>query len=382
MAGRRQFGRVRKLASGRWQARYPDGNGRDMPAPCTFLTKSDATLFLASVQADMARGQFRDPREGKVTLERLANDWLARPGKRATSVARDRQALVALLKTLGPMPLSAITLGHVQAAVDERAKVVSPATLVRDVSTLRAVLNSAVKTDRIVRSPARHVTLPTVRPPLRKEVTPAGLARLGDQLPANYRALVLTGAVLGLRWGEAIGLRVRDIDFKRREVTVAQTVEELSGHLRIVPEAKTKASLRTMTVPTFLIKELARHLVQHRSGLSADSEELVFLGPRGGILRRRFVERILTPAVEAVREEDIAQGRMPSLPQGLTFHALRHVAITAMADAGVPFNVTKGRAGHSTAKLTMELYSHRTTDGDRAAAEALEGYFGTAFSDG
>ena len=51
------------------------------------------------------------------------------------------------------------------------------------------------------------------------------------EVPEHYQALVLVGAVLGLRWGEAVGLRVRDVDFMRHTVTIAQTVEELSGCL-------------------------------------------------------------------------------------------------------------------------------------------------------
>jgi hypothetical protein len=57
---RRQFGRIRKLPSGRWQARYPDGLGRDLPAPDTFATKSDASAFLAKVQTEMERGAWLD----------------------------------------------------------------------------------------------------------------------------------------------------------------------------------------------------------------------------------------------------------------------------------------------------------------------------------
>jgi integrase len=54
----------------------------------------------------------------------------------------------------------------------------------------------------------------------------------------------------------------------------------------------------------------------------------------------------------------------PTVPEALTFHALRHVAVTAMADAGVHYNVTQRRAEHSTARMTMERYSHRSTDPD------------------
>jgi integrase len=60
----------------------------------------------------------------------------------------------------------------------------------------------------------------------------------------------------------------------------------------------------------------------------------------------------------------------------MTFHALRHSAVTAMAEAGIPYNVTQHRVGHATARLTMEVYSHQTWEADRAAAKALETHFG------
>ena len=98
---KRQFGTLRKLPSGRWQARYPDGSGRKVPADRTFPTKADAARFLASVQTDMGRGQFLDPREGKITLAQWSKEWLALPGKRAASIARDRQGLEVFLPDLG-----------------------------------------------------------------------------------------------------------------------------------------------------------------------------------------------------------------------------------------------------------------------------------------
>lgn len=58
MSGRRQFGSVRRLPSGRWQARYRDGAG-DVHSD-TFATKGDAARHLARVQADVDRGEWRD----------------------------------------------------------------------------------------------------------------------------------------------------------------------------------------------------------------------------------------------------------------------------------------------------------------------------------
>src|ERR1039457_533612 len=119
---RRQFGRVRKLPSGRWQARYPVGEGELRAAPQTFSTKGDASRYLATIEADLARGQYIDPRSGMMMLSEWAEQWLARPGKRRNSVARDRQALDVFLHDLGPRPLASITPMHVQGAVDARAK--------------------------------------------------------------------------------------------------------------------------------------------------------------------------------------------------------------------------------------------------------------------
>jgi integrase len=362
---RRRFGRLRKLPSGRWQARYPDRSGRDVAAPMTFPTKGDAARWLVATEADLARGQHLDERAGRVTLQQWAEQWLARPGKRANSVARDRQALAVFTEHLGSRPLSSITPMHVQAAVDARGQAVSAATLTRDVAALRAALNAAVDADLIGRSPARKIALPKVRPPDRKVLTPDELVRLAEEVPARYRALVLVGGVLGLRWGEAIGLRVCDIDFMRRTVTVAQVVEEVAGHVRVVPgEAKTTGSLRTLAAPAFLIDELARHLGEHRPEAVGDRLALVFVGPRGGLLRRRFAERTFRPAVERA-----------GLDPNMTFHGLRHVAMSTLVDANVHPRVMQSRAGHASSRLTMELYSHVTTGTDRDAADALEELF-------
>lgn len=371
MASRRRFGRIRRLPSGRWQVRYPDGSGRDVTAPATFATKSDAARWLVTIEADIVRGQHVDPAGRRLTFETWAEQWLKRPGKRANSLARDRQALAVFMPVLGPRTLPSITPMDVQAIVDERAGHVSPATLRRDVAALRAVLNAAVDADLLARSPARRVRLPRVRPPERVTLGPDELMRLADTVPARYRALVLVGGVLGLRWGEAIGLRVCDIDFMRRTVTVAQVVEEVAGQIRAVAgEAKSTDSLRTVAAPAFLIEEIARHLAEHRSNTAGDREALVFVGPRGGLLRRRFSDRTFKPAVERA-----------GLDPSITFHGLRHVAMSILVDENVHPRVMQSRAGHASSKLTLELYAHVTEGADRDAADALESRFRPALRD-
>ncbi|MGH9122492.1 MAG: tyrosine-type recombinase/integrase, partial [Acidimicrobiales bacterium] len=313
---------------------------------------------------DLLRGQYMDPRAGRLVFEAWAEQWLARAGKRRNSVVRDRQAVSHFLPVLGPRPLGTITPMHIQGVVDARASVAAPATVARDYSALRAVFNAAVDADLIGRSPCRKVALPRVRPPARIAVSPADLERLASEVPARYRALILVGGVLGLRWGEAVGLRIGDIDFLRRTLRVSQVVEETAGEMRVVAEAKSAAGLRTLSVPAFLIEELSGHVGHFRGEVSGDPDALMFVGPRGGLLRRRFSERVFAPAVQRA-----------GLDSSLTFHGLRHAAITTMVGLGVHPRVMQGRAGHATARLTMELYAHVPEEADRQTADALEGLY-------
>lgn len=363
---KRQFGNIRKLPSGRWQARYSQPTGRTIAAPATFSSKADAARYLASVETDLVRGTYLDPDAGRVTVSEWAAEWLERPGKRPSSVARDRQALDVWLPTFGALPLSSVSAHDVQVAADARAREVAPSTLRRDFGVLKALFGAAVDLDMLARSPARRTKLPEALPPERVVFGPGELARLIAEVPECYRALVLVAAVLGLRWSEAVGLRVGDVDFTQATITVAQTVEELAGHLRIVPYGKTRTSLRSMSVPPFVLEAISVHVRCNRPG--AGLGDLLFVGPKDGILRRRFVERVLHPA--ALRA---------GLPASLTFHGLRHLAVSSMAEAGVPYNVNQARAGHATARMTVEVYSHSSKQGDQAAAEALEAYFASAF---
>jgi integrase len=122
-----------------------------------------------------------------------------------------------------------------------------------------------------------------------------------------------------------------------------------------------------MSAPTFVVDAIAHHLAVSGTESAADPEALIFLGPRGGILRRRFGERILRPA--AMRA---------GLP-GLTFHGLRHAATSSLVDIGVHPRVMASRIGHGTVRTTMEMYARSSDTADREAARLLQELFAPAF---
>src|SRR4051794_12348453 len=95
MSRRRQFGSVRKLPSGRWQARYEVTGGRSVPAPQTFPSKAEATRWLSTVEADQTRGVWVDPDGGKVLLGEYAEGWLR---ARVRLAQRTREIYAAQLR--------------------------------------------------------------------------------------------------------------------------------------------------------------------------------------------------------------------------------------------------------------------------------------------
>jgi integrase len=156
----------------------------------------------------------------------------------------------------------------------------------------------------------------------------------------------------------------------RRTVTVAQTVEELAGRIRIVPEGKRRARLRTIAAPAVVVDGIAEHLALTRADQGADPDALIFLGPRGGVLRRHFGDRFFRPAAERA---GLA---------GLTFHGLRHAAASSLVDVGVHPRVMASRIGHGTVRTTMEVYARTSDTADREAARLLQYRFAAVFSGG
>ena len=295
--GRRHFGTVRRLPSGRYQARYSDERGNRIAAPRGFQTKTEAMRWLAAVQTDMVRGVLLEPSASQVPFSTWAEEWLAtKPGQRAATLARDRAAIVTHFEPIvGDLALSSITPAHIRRVVLEmQAKSLSAKSVRTYVGTLQAMFASAVEADVIVRSPVRirSLGLQSVVRRERPTLTAEQLEALAAAVPDRYAALVLLAGVTGLRWGEAIGLRIGDVDFLLRTVSVSQTVEEVSGHIQVVAATKTAASRRRFSIPTFLVERLSAHAAEHRPDTGPD--DLLFVGAKGGLLRRSFRARILS----------------------------------------------------------------------------------------
>jgi integrase len=359
MGRRRTFGNVRKLPSGRYQARFLDESGYRHEAPLTFATVADANRWLASTEAQIARGAWVDPRAGVITLADYANGWLeSRPGLRPRTVELYRSLLDKhLLPALGGHQLGKLAAPVVRrwyASLlrdPERGDV----TVAKCYRLLRAILNTAVADELIVRNPCTIKGAGVEHTPERPVATIAQVWALAEAVEPRFRALVLTAAFAGLRFGELAALTRARVDLTAGTIGVVDNQVELSGGVLLIGPPKSEAGRRSIVIPDALVPELASHLAAHTA---PEDDARVFTGAKGAPIRRHNWWAKWKDATEAV---GLA---------GFRFHDLRHTCNTLTAATGASTRELMHRMGHSSAAAALR-YQHATRDRDAVIAQAL-----------
>ena len=342
----------------RYRAR--DGKQREQ----WFRSQGAAAATRKAVEADIMRNAWIDPRRANRTFKSWAEEWLASdPAKRPKTKACDESTLkLHLYPSLGQKFLGSITTQDVRGLVAKWTQDARPSTVRRRYAVLRAIFASALDSDLVARTPCRAIKLPKVEPTRRHVVTPAELRVLAEAVGPQHRALVYVGGVLGLRFAECAGLRVRNLDMLHRTLSVEETVCEARGVLYVGPP-KSSAGRRTISMPHGLVAMLAEHLTER--GLTArDADAYVFAAPEGAPLRySTFRSRVWAPSCTRAGLK------------GLGFHDLRRTAATAMVNGGVDVRTAQTRLGHSDPRLTIGLYAQSTTEADELAALRVGDHF-------
>jgi len=351
----------------RYDVRYRDPSGKQRKR--SFKRLDDARKFDRTVEADVLRGDWTDPRDARVTFGDWWERWWAttvnlRPSTRARDLGYGRSHV---LPRFGPIPLGDID--HTMVATwiaDLAASGMAPATVVKTAQILGKTLRGAVDADMIRTNPAARVKLPRIERQEMLFLTPPQVAALADAIDPRYRAFVLTGAYCGLRLGELAGLRANRVDLLRRRIEVAETLVEVSGTHHIGPP-KTRAGRRSVPVPKVVAEALQAHL-DTVSGVT------VFPAPDGGLLRAStFRARIWTPACVATGVGELTKterGRGHYV--GLRIHDLRHTAVALWIAAGASPNEIARRAGHSSVVTVLDRYGHLLPDHEDAVTDALD----------
>lgn len=328
-------------------------------APNTFPSKVAASRWLSTVDADLTRGGWVDPRAGQVSFARYSAQWLAlrtdlRPKTRELYAGLLRRQLVP---SLGHLELGRISPSVVRAWLSDLNGPEGPgqATAARNYRLLRTIMNTAVADGHIVKNPCQVKGAGTEHSPERPIANVAQVHALADAIGPRFRAAVLLASFCSLRRGEILGLRRSDVDLLHDVVTVRRAVVSLADGTLQIGDPKTAAGRRTVAIPRVIVGPLEEHLEQF---VVPGPDAPLFVGEKGSPLR----PHVLQAAWDTAR-------RKTGL-QHLHFHDLRHSGNTWAAATGASTAELMARMGHASAAAALR-YQHATADRDRAIAEAL-----------
>ena len=354
-ATRPAWGAIRKLPSGRYQARYRL-EGIEYLARFTFATKREASAFLARVRADVDRGTWSDPFAGKVKLADYAWRWLdERPNLRPrTHELYESELKLHILPRLGGIEIADLTPGKIRTwhAGLLKADRPGPTTVAKCYRLLRSILNTAVEDGMLPNNPCAIKGAGVEHHAERPVATVEQVFQLADAIEPRYRAMVLLAGFTGLRLGELLALSPREIDLASGTVKVTRQLQELAGGGHFEGPPKSNAGRRTVAIPPVLLPMLADHIA------TSDNRAYVFGGSNNRPLRRATFAKAWHGAVEAV-----------GLPE-LRFHDLRHTGNALAAATGASTKELMARLGHSSPRAAL-IYQRASRERDAAIAQAL-----------
>lgn len=335
--------RVRDTIAGRKETISPPGG---------FPSKTAAKQWMIGLLADQSRGEYIDPRAGRIALGDWVDAWwpaysakLKPSGRISARGILDRYLLPAFADTalddITPLDIQTWTAQLLAGKHKGARKALSVKTVRNAHGLAHKVFSAAVREKMIRENPCSRTGLPErVHSEMRFLAEPEA-GRLLAAIDPHYRPLVLLLLATGLRFAEAAGLRVKNLDVLGRSLTVVETMQELAStsELVFVPP-KSKRSRRTVSFP----KSVAAELVPLAA--NKDRDELVFRAHQGGPVRYRVFRKAWVKAIAAAGLK------------GLRIHDTRHTHAAWLISAGVPLTAISRRLGHESIMVTSDMYGH------------------------
>lgn len=345
----------------RYRVRYrtPDRRQTDKRG---FKTKREAQAFLNTVEVSKLHGTYVSHTASRTTISQVGQEWLTiAKGTKAPSSWRSYETAwrVHVEPVWGQVPLGDVTLTGVNRWLatmkrqDGKEGRPAPSTIERAYTVLLAILDVAVADKLLHANPARGAEVPA-RQSVRNTYLTARQVDLLASHSGDHADLVLLLAFTGLRWGEAIALRRRDVNLDARRIHVDRSVTQIGSRM-VEGTPKTTTGVRQVPLPDFLAKRLAQHL------LMIDDDNLVFPTEDGDYLRSPDGRRGWF--ARAVREAGLPRMRI---------HDLRHTCASLAVSAGANVKALQRMLGHAKASMTLDVYSDLFDTDLDAVAVALD----------
>lgn len=352
------------------------GTARNKPKRKKFLGKRGDKSRVARLAVEERMTQLRNRRGsgpgGGTQLRAYMESWIERADIRSHTRATYKYVSGSQLGDLGNKTLVEIEPIHIQAHLD--GMTVGQQTKLKFYNLLRGVLQQATDLEVISRNPAEKVKPPRVSRRKMRALTPVEVGFLlraarGDRL----EAVIILALTSTMGPGELFALRRRDVHLSEEFVSVEGDLVDIAGEPPHIEETKTPSRRRRVDLPRIAIEALRARLKQwHHEGPKV---EQVFTSAEGTLirmsnLRRRWWKPLVKRAAELA-----AKNGVHDFPTELRMYDLRHTANALMGYKGIPLEVASKRMGHSTIRLTADVYGHIFPSMQRDAANRLQELF-------
>ncbi|NSL68290.1 site-specific integrase [Bacillus toyonensis] len=365
----------RNKQTGKWDFVIDIGNDpvtgkRKQKRKRGFSTKKEAEKALTTLLQELNEGSYIAPE--KTTLSVFAAEWfIERKAHVAGNTIKSNRSLyfIHIEPFLGHFKVQDLNPILLQRFVNNlnADSQLSPGSIRKVLLLLKLMMKKAQSLKLIKENPVTHISLPRE---IKKEMLVWDLKQISYFIQHSKRNRYYTAYLIaiftGMRKGEILGLRWKDVDFDKKIIYVRQIFDAASKEFKI--GAKTSAGVRSIHIPENLIvqlkKELKRVLENKiKQGEGYNDNDLVictkFGNPIDGpTLSKRFkkhVERIGLPVIR--------------------FHDLRHTHVTMLIQQNVNVKVISERVGHSSIQITLNQYSHVLPSMQQEVANKLDNLF-------
>ena len=323
--------------------------------------RGDAERALRQIMGKVDRGEYRPVPD--ITFKELAGKWLdLKCGQvRPKAYASYKAHVNRLIAAFGDYKVKNILSEETESFFARlQSQGLAPATNGRTLTILKSIFEKGSQWGYLTQNPARYIKRPQV---IFKEMAfliPDEMKRLIAATDERHRTLIMVACYTGMRQSEVLGLKWGDIDWQSAKLYVRRVLQQGRFY-----EPKTQTSRRAVIVPPTLVEALKVHQLRQSVELDQNVLDLVFPNSVGRPMASRNLSvRVFEPALRAARLRKVS------------FHALRHSYVSLLLSQGESIKFISRQVGHSSAKLTLDIYSHLMEGAQEEAMVRLEARLG------
>jgi integrase len=374
----------------RYRARYigPDGTEKSKSFPDKQRRLAEG--WLAETAADMARGQYVDPKAARITFKSYTEKWLkGQTSELSSQIEIERRLRLHAFPRIGSRPLDSFRPQHIRELLSALEASPIGSSYARNIySDVRAVLAAAVDDGLLPRNPcrAKSVRPPTSEPRRVVPWQPEQVRAVRAALPDRYRAMTDVGAGCGLRQGEIVGLAEDALDFEGHTLRVVRQVKLIRGKAVFAPPKCDKE--RDVPLPTSVANAMRAHMDAYKpvevtlpwrkpDGPSVTARLLFTNTSDWVVWRSNFNIQEWKPALAAagiIPQPEAGRPYASAREHGM--HALRHFYASVLLDAGESIKAVSQYLGHTDPALTLRVYAHLMPSSQERTRKAIDTLLG------